>query len=211
MHAEGDSVKVTFFRSGKKDSVSAKLVKKTSDEMSFGEEMMPGQWGGMNMKLQGLNDSFGAEQRKMVNIEIQQAMEQAHKAIQDAMRQMPPNPDTQRKLEVIKKKLGALGEGGVNVGKDATVVVKNEGPDSVRTVVKSDDTGSYVILADPHKHLTVHDPDGKLVFDGPIETKTDQEKVPRKVWKKVEPMLNDLARQSTPTAAPEAKSDSSDD
>ena len=216
MHPEGDSVKITFFRAGKKDSASAKLVKKTVDEMSFGAETMPGSWGNLNMQLQGLHDSLGAQQgmmkaqQGMMKIEVQQAMEEAHKAIQDAMRQMPQDPDSQRKLEVIKRKLGGLAEGGVNVGKDATVIVKNEGG-SVRTVVKSDESGSYVIVADPKKRLTVHDSSGKLIFDGPIETKADQEKVPRKVWQKVEPMLNDLARQSAPTKAPDSDLDSSND
>jgi membrane-associated protease RseP (regulator of RpoE activity) len=218
MHAEGDGVKITFYRAGKKDSVSAKLVKKTFDEMSFGDETNPGNWGDLHMQMQDMHNSLGADQgamkaqQGMMKIEIQQAMEQAQKAIQDAMRQMPQaqGPDGQRKLEVIRKQLGGLADGGVNVGKDATVVVKNEGG-SVRTVVKSDDTGSYVIVADPHKRLTVHDPDGKLIFDGSIETKEEQQKVPRKVWHKVEPMLNDLARQSAPAAAPEARSDSSDD
>jgi len=40
----------------------------------------------------------------------------------------------------------------------------------VKTMVKSDESGTYVIVADPKKSLMVHDKAGKMLFDGEIET-----------------------------------------
>ena len=193
MHAEGDSVKVSFFREGKKQSVSAKLAKKAADEMAFDGEAWPGGLAKMQFNLRDLKGLSGGAQGDL-NIEIKRAMEQAHRAIQDAMRQGHDKAaDAHGRLEIIEKKLGNLAAGGVNMGKSATVTVKNKG-ESLRTIVKKDESGSYVIVADPAKHLTAHDADGKLLFDGAIETTEDQQKVPKEVWKKVEPMLDDLKK-----------------
>ena len=59
-------------------------------------------------------------------------------------------------------------------------------------MVKSDETGTYVIVAAPNKRLTAHDKDGKLLFDGDIETPEQQQKVPGAVWEKVKPMLEQM-------------------
>ena len=66
-------------------------------------------------------------------------------------------------------------------------------------MVQSDDSGTYVLVCNPTAHLTVHGKDGKLLFDGSIETPEDREKVPREVWERVEPMWEKF---SAPTEAP---------
>ena len=76
--------------------------------------------------------------------------------------------------------------------KDATVTVKSNGK-SVKTMVKADDTGTYVIVANPKKRLTVHDKQGKLLFDDEIETSEQQEKMPKEIREKVKPMLEQMA------------------
>ena len=53
--------------------------------------------------------------------------------------------------------------------KDATVIVKSDRK-SVKTVVKADDSGTYVIVASPKKRLTAHDKEGKLLLDYPAES-----------------------------------------
>ena len=64
-------------------------------------------------------------------------------------------------------------------------------------------TGTYVIVANPKKHLTAHDKEGKLSSDGEVETSEQQEKVPKDVWKKVQPMIEQLnqAREDAPATA----------
>ena len=78
-----------------------------------------------------------------------------------------------------------------------TIKSRNE---SVRTIVKTDDTGTYVIVANPKKRLTAHDKEGNLTFDGEIETSEQQEKVPKGVWEKVQPMIEQLnqTKESSP-------------
>jgi hypothetical protein len=87
------------------------------------------------------------------------------------------------------------------VDKDATVTIKSHN-NSVRTIVKTDDTGTYVIVATPKKRLTAHDKGGNLVFEGEIETSEQQDKVPKEVWKKVQPMIEQLnqTKDTTPGA-----------
>jgi hypothetical protein len=62
-------------------------------------------------------------------------------------------------------------------------------------------------VANPKKRLTAHDKDGKLAFDGEIETSEQQEKVPKDVWKKVQPMIEQLnqAIENAPAAEPAPK------
>jgi len=74
-------------------------------------------------------------------------------------------------------------------------------------MVKTDDTGTYVVVANPKKHLTAHDKDGKLTFDGEIETDEQQQTVPKGVWEKVQPMIEQLnqSKEDAPPADPTAK------
>jgi hypothetical protein len=73
--------------------------------------------------------------------------------------------------------------------------------------VKADDTGTYVIVANPGKHLTVHDESGKLTFDGEIETSEQQATVPREIWDKVEPMVNKIRSAKDKRRELESESD----
>jgi hypothetical protein len=71
-------------------------------------------------------------------------------------------------------------------------------------MVKADESGTYVIVSNPKPRLTAHDKEGKLLFDGEIDTPEQREKVPPEVWEKVEPMLDKLApkAEDEPGAGP---------
>jgi hypothetical protein len=206
MHPDGDSVKVTFFRSGKKQSVTAKLVKKTWNETSLGEGSLQDGARKLQFQLHGLNGRDGLDEhmnalaqslaragvdKEKMNIEIERTVEQTRKAIQDAMRHSQNGQDRHKSLELLNKELTELAGGGVGLGKDATIIVKSDGK-SAKTIVKTDESGSYVIIADPDKHLTAHDKDGKLLFDGAIESPEQQQKVPKEVWEKIKPLLEQM-------------------
>lgn len=107
----------------------------------------------------------------------------------------------------MSKDLEALARGKVDVENDATVTVK-KGNASVQTIVKSDEGGVIVIVANPKKRLTAHDKDGKLLFDGAIETQEQQEKVPAELWEKVKPMLEDIKPTEETGPRPRAESES---
>ncbi len=129
-------------------------------------------------------------------------MEEVRKALQEAMRQVT---NAHRTFGPAAREFQELARRGLNVEKDATVVVKSK-RDSVQSIVKTDDSGTYVVIADPRKQLTAHDKSGKLLFDGSIETEEDQAKVPAEVMEKVKPMLEQLNRDKDrqPGAEPES-------
>lgn len=208
MHPDGDSVKITFFRSGKKQSVTAKLVKKTWNEsyLNMDEGSLQDGMRKLQFQLRGLNgrDGLGGQMnvlaqslgragldKEKMNIEVERTMEQTRKAIQDAMRHSQDGQDSHKVLGLASKELAELAGGGVDLGKNATIIIKSDGK-SARTIVKTDDSGSYVIFADPGKHLTAHDTDGKLLFDGAIESPEQQQKVPKEVWEKIRPLLEQM-------------------
>jgi len=208
MHAEGDTVKIAFCRGGKKQTVTAKLEKKAlTDSMpQLGQSVHD-----LQVSLSGLDGAKDSMKEQMdalalarsmakagvdkerMKIELQQTMEQTRKAIQDAIRNSHDTADASRALRSASRELEKLAGKGVAVGDDTTVVVTSEGKQA-RSMVQSDDTGSYVIVADPKKRLTVHDKQGKLLFDGPVESAGDRERVPKKIWAKVKPMLSQMDR-----------------
>jgi hypothetical protein len=141
------------------------------------------------------------------DLEMKRAMEDARRALERALREHPGQTTTLLGSE--DKDLTDLAE-GVSLNRDATVVVSKD-LNSAKSIVKTDESGDYIVIADPHKRLTAHDHEGKLLFDGEIETSEDQDKVPRKVWEKVQPMLDQIGtiKQEKPqTKTADEKSDS---
>lgn len=197
MHSDGDSVKIEFYRAGKKQSTSAKLKLRAFEESSIDGDILPYRIQNRVYYSPNLPPLPPLDKGKL-NIQVQQAtvqakraMEQAQLTVEEALRQSQNADGLNRQLWTIQKKLGDLADGGVKLRKDATVIVKDEGA-SVRTIVKKDASGTYVVVADPAKHLTAHDSNSKLLFDGPIESPEQQQKVPKKIWSKIQPMLEQL-------------------
>jgi hypothetical protein len=209
MRAEGDSVKLTYFRGGKKQTATVKLGRTSWDEAANMEgtawpdalQNLQFKLNGLDMHgLKGLDDLDGQLRgvsaslarvgldRGQVNLEVRRTMEQTRKAIQAAVR----NASTERSsLAAVDRKLEALAHAGVDVDRDATVIVRSK-HNSSRTMVQTDDDGSYIIEAGATTHLTARDKDGKLLFEGEIDTAAEREKVPMEVWEKVKPMLDQI-------------------
>jgi hypothetical protein len=75
-------------------------------------------------------------------------------------------------------------------------------------IVFSDDKGELKLAnVDGKKLLTVKDPQGKLLFSGPVETKEDLDKMPADVRER----YNRLEQSNLPTVSPRSDTDSSDD
>jgi len=208
MHAEGDTVKIVLYRGGKKQEVAAQLGKMAWDvtELEPSDAMHQ-----VKMELKDIGDTTrgaidGELHRAMT--ERQHAMDDAHRAMEEAKRAME---QAVRSFHRSHEHLGATGsdmdamaESGVDLGNDATIVVKKD-MDSAKSIVKTDESGDYVIVADPKKRLTAHGRDGKLLFDGEIETPEEQGKVPKEVWEKVKPMLDQMG--PVKTEKPQTKAD----
>ena len=151
---------------------------------------------------EAINRAVREANTQAVKQERQAAQQAAQQAFQDVLRQIPPSPE----LETIKEQLGELANGGVSLDKRATVVVKNDGG-AIRTIVKKDASGTYLIVADPARHLTAHDVNDNLLFDGLIDSPEQQAKVPPDVWKKVKPMLGELDHDADTIQKPEPQSE----
>jgi hypothetical protein len=63
--------------------------------------------------------------------------------------------------------------------------------------VKTDETGTIILVGPPNLRLTARDKDGKVLFDGEIETAEQRAKVPSEVWERVEPLIEKEGLEKT--------------
>jgi hypothetical protein len=202
MHKAGDPVQLSLFRNGLKQTLQATL-----GNAPEGSSLLPDpkSWEGdlkglqFHLKELPMGDALRLEMKELqeslshvgidkesLKIEVRHSLEDARRVAADALRNMT---NAQHSYGAAARVLEELAHKGAHVGKDATVTVRSR-DQSVKALVNSDDSGTYVIIADPKKRLTAHGKDGQLLFDGEIETPEQQEKVPREIWEKVKPMLD---------------------
>jgi hypothetical protein len=208
----GSKVKLVFYRGGKKQTESAELELAPArlgllDEGIVDEKVrrlhrelleLPDREA-LRAKVDSLRESLRhipGEARLEVETEIRRGMEQARKAIADAAREVDHNKESLRAESV---RLKELLKSGIRVDDNATVVVRSKGKSS-RSLVKTDDWGTIVLIGPPNPRLTAHDKSGQLIFDGEIETADQRSAVPADLWKRVEPLLEEEF-----DAAPEPK------
>ena len=204
----GDKVKLVFYRAGKKQTESATLEKapvrfglfddggKSSEDMQhlelFFRELrgLPGATtAAVHAQTKALHDALrniSGPQKEQIEVEIRRGMDEARKAIEEAARELEHNKGSLQKESV---RLKELLRSGINVDDNATVVVRSTGKSS-RSLVKTDDTGTIILVGPPNLRLTARDKNGKLLFDGEIETDEQQAKVPRELWERVEPLID---------------------
>ena len=206
---EGDAIELSFYRAGKKQTASATLGRPPSGFGWFDEgrpwrgelrqlrELLPPD--AIRDQMQALRDSLGHlknDQSKAAE-EVRRGVEQAKKAWKDAFRY-----SSNSAWAPAAKALRDLQQSGVAVDNNASVTVRSTGQ-SVKSIVKADESGTFVLVSNPKPHLTAHDKDGKLLFDGEIDTPEQRAKVPPELWEKVEPLLEKVAPNAEDE--PEAK------
>jgi membrane-associated protease RseP (regulator of RpoE activity) len=197
---QGDTVELAFYRSGKKQTASATLAKAPA---GFGllEDgnaspgtifTVPRQSHNLPLGDAARNqfkmylDSLGhlkIDQQK-VQDEVRRSVEQARNAWEKALQNATNAAST-----AAAKALKELYRSGLVPDNSASVTVRSTGA-RVKSIVKTDDAGTIVIVSNPKPHLTAHDKDGKLLFDGEIDTPAQRAKVPAELWQKVEPLLD---------------------
>jgi len=205
----GDVVKLGFYRAGKRQNISVTLDQTKPGSVFFEDEEhgLKGSFNQLQKQLRELHiddsmrghlrilrDSLGNIKfdQKEVQEDIRHGMEQARKAIQDALQNVT-NADSA--LNPVRKVLENLAHSGVVVDDKADVVVRSSGK-HVKSLVRSDESGTLVLVSNPKLHLTAHDKDGKLLFDGPIESADERAKVPPQLWDRVEPFLGQMGATS---------------
>src|SRR5213596_377280 len=149
--------------------------------------MMPGEnhdghWdfdetGDLGEKMQELKeqlqDQLGDAQRGIIRGAVIKAHEAARRAREDARR-------AAREIRILSKDNGGLRATKIDLGKAQIVFCDGKGEMKLETV-------------NGKKLLTAKDPQGKLLFSGPVETKQDLDKVPADVRERYEKLQqNDL-------------------
>lgn len=189
---DGTTVTLTILRKGQEQKVTVKLLKK---EMPQRHAFLPGfghddfDMGEFNEQMQDmkeqLKEQLGA-QRGIIRDTVMKARDEARRAVDEARR-------AAGQIQVRSSRDGGLTTTKIDLGK--------------AQIVFSDDKGEMKLEnVDGKKILTAKDPQGKLVFSGPVETKEDVDKLPpdlRQRYQKLE--QNDL-----PEIAPSEPSNQSD-
>jgi PDZ domain len=194
---EGTEVTLTVLRKGQEQKLTAKLARK---EVPQRRGALPGgnhdgHWdfdatGDMGEQMQNLKEQLKeqlGDQRGIIRGAVMQAHEAARRARDDARRAAD-------QLRIFFEDDGAVKASKIDLGK--------------AQIVFSDDKGELKLAnVDGRKLLTAKDPQGKLLFSGPVETKADLDKMPADVRER----YDRLQQNDLPTAAPRSDTESADD
>ena len=200
--SEGADVTLTLLRKGQEQKVTVKLTKKEKPQRRSWAPGDKHEWhwdfdntGELDEQMKNLKEQLREQlgaQRGVIRGAVMQAHEAARQAREDAKR-------AAREIRILSKDHGGLKATRIDLGK--------------AQVVFSDDKGEMKLEnVDGKKLLTAKDPQGKLLFSGPVETKEDLDKIPADVRERYEKLQqNDLPAVSPGTDADEEDEDDADD
>lgn len=205
---EGDTIKLVYYRAGKQQTATATLGRTSTSFGLLGDEHS---WGGDLKELQlqlrdlPIRDTIREQMevvrkalgdvkidQKKLRVEIERGVEQARKALHEALRETTNADGSTSSAAQALKELEHI---DVDLDKRTTLTLRNSGK-AMKTLVKTDPTGTIIINSDPKLHLTAQDKDGKQLFDGEIETPEQRAKVPPEVWKQAEPLLEKMKKDA---------------
>jgi len=195
-HKQGEVIEFSFYRAGKEQTTSVTLGPMPAKSKVLGDlpaieeretfEKSPDEGNidrVIHQSLIHLNND-----RKGLHKEVHRSMEEVREAIKEAFRDVT---SVASNLDPVQRIIRELRQSGVQVDKKATVTVRSAGK-GVKSIVKADESGTIVLVQNPKIHLTAHDKQGRLVFDGEVETREQQSKVSPDLWERVEPLVNKL-------------------
>ena len=192
--SEGTDVALTILRKGQEQKITVKLTKKEVPQRHSSNPGDKHEWhwdfddvGDLGERMedlkQQLHEQLGDAQHGVMREAVLKAHEAARRAREDARR-------AAREIRILSSDNGAVKATRIDLGKAQIVFSDDKGEMKLETV-------------DGKKLLTAKDPQGKLLFSGPVETKEDLDKVPAEVRQRYETLRqNDL-----PTVAPRADAD----
>jgi hypothetical protein len=200
---EGTTVTLTVLRKGQEQKISVKLVKK---EMSNRHAFMPGHDGNWDFNFDGNfgNVDFGdlKERLQEMKQELREQAGERRNMIHDAV--MKANDEVRRARDEARDAMG-----NVKIySKDGNALKSTRIDVGKAQIVFSDDKGEMKIEpVDGKKVLTAKDPQGKLLFSGPVETKEDLDKVPADVRLR----FNKLQERDIPSVTSSDENDNDED
>jgi serine protease Do len=187
-YSEGTTVTLTLLRKGKEEKVGVKLIKKEVPQhpdfgpgrhrhsnFNFnGMDMGDFGMGELNERMQDLKQQLGDEKRGMIHDAVIKAREEVMRAREQAMRAGDEARRASGQIKITKNgENGGLNTTKIDIGK--------------AQIVFSDDKGELrVEKIDNKKVLTAKNPQGLLLFSGPVESKEDLDKVPAEVRQRYE-------------------------
>ena len=200
--SDGADVTLTILRKGQEQKVTVKLIKKERPQRHSWTpgDKHEGHWdfddtGDFGEQMQGLKEQLQEQlgsQRGMIRGAVMKAHDAARRAREDALR-------AAREIRILSQDHGALKATRIDLGN--------------AQIVFSDDKGEMKVEnVDGKKLLTAKDPQGKLLFSGPVETKEDRDKMPADVRERYEKLQqNDLPEVAPETDADEENEDDADE
>jgi hypothetical protein len=198
---EGTEVTLTVLRKGQEQKLTAKLARKEVPQRrsGFPGGNHDGHWDldetgdlgeQMQEQMQNLKEQLKeqlGDQRGIIRGAVMQAHEAARRARDDARHAAD-------ELRIFFADDGAAKASKIDLGK--------------AQIVFSDEKGELKLAnVDGRKLLTAKDPQGKLLFSGPVETKEDLDKMPADVRQR----YDRLQQSDLPTAAPRSDTDNADE
>jgi hypothetical protein len=204
---EGTTVTLTVLRKGKEEKVTVKLTKKdVSERGPFGPgrhqhshsnfNFNMGDFGMNDLKEQmdNLKQQLGDQNRGIIHDAIAKAHEEVNRAREQALR---------ARDEALRQR----GQFNITTSDNGTIKTTNIDMDKAQ-IVFSDDKGELrVEKIDGKKVLTAKNPQGLLLFSGPVETKEDLDKVPAEVRQRYE----SLEQKELPAAISSGQRDEDSD
>ncbi|HEX3618754.1 MAG TPA: PDZ domain-containing protein [Candidatus Udaeobacter sp.] len=200
--SEGTEVTLTILRKGQEQKITVKLAKKEMPQ----RHSIPGgnhdtHWdfdetGDLGDQMQELKEQLkeqlGDAQRGIIRGAVVQAHEAARHAREDARR-------AAREIRILSNDNGMLKATKIDLGQAQIVFRDGKGEMKLENV-------------NGKKLLTVKDPQGKLLFSGPVESKEDLDKVPADVRERYQRLKqNDLPAVSPRADVDNADADDDDD
>jgi len=192
--SEGTTVTLTVLRKGQEQKITVKLTKKeVSQRDAWFPENRHGWKGNFNDlgdlgdQMRGLKEQLGDAQHGMIHDAVMKAHEEARRARDEARRAAD-------EVRIWSRNDGGLKATKIDIGKAQIVFSDDKGEMKLETV-------------DGKKLLTAKDPQGKLLFSGPVETKEDLDKLPPEVRQRYE----NLQEHDLPAVAPRVDVDEDED
>ena len=209
-YSEGTNVTLTVLRKGQEQKITVKLTKKEvpqrhefgpgrhrHEDFSLGDFGMNGDF---KEQMENLKEQLGA-QKGMIHDAVVKAREEAMRARDQAREQARRAVEEARRAagrwNITTNEDGGLKTTKIDIGKAQIVFSDDKGEMKLETV-------------DGKKLLTAKDPQGKLLFSGPVETKEDLDKIPAEVRQRYDKLQEEELRAVAPPPDTNEDDDSAD-
>jgi len=196
--SEGTTVTLTVLRKGQEQKIPVKLTEKEVHEHDswlprhrHGRDWNFNDLGDLGDQMRALKERLGDAQHDVIRDAVMTAHQAARHARDNARRAMD-------EVRILSNDDGALKTTKIDIGKAHIVFSDDKGEMKLETV-------------DGKKLLTANDPQGKLLFSGPVETKEDVDKLPPEIRQRYEKLQQNHLPGVTPRVDADEDESADDD